>query len=91
MSYIKDLEVGKVYTMLYKGKDKYIVRSNGTSNVFTIWLEKEIRQNACISASHNWELSTPKDTAWLEACVKAGKFIPLKDINVKPKYNVYVT
>ena len=85
--YIKDLEIGKIYTEFSEGV-RSIVLCNGYDNNITCILGEQYLTKARFSSPYKWEPASPEQEKWLRSCIEADKFIPKKQ-NTKPNYFIY--
>lgn len=86
MAYLKDLVLGEVYKMNNKivtecsGKNEERYTLNIQSNKYYL--------NEC-DLSYDWILASPQEKAQYIECKKRGVFVPLHEINFKPKWYAY--
>jgi hypothetical protein len=91
---VEDLVEGEVYYITYNSGREFINLSKGKHEVgYYISIDdKTLEKSGFCSGAKTYKPASPEDKLWLEACIKADKFIPkeeaLKSIETKYEYEV---
>ena len=81
------LEANKIYRF-----SDYIVKvkSDGLLNgCYNIQNRRSFHVQGYFSSNFKQSLASEEEKQWLEACIKANKFIPLKDVQMSINYEIY--
>lgn len=90
MGYIKPSEGAylkhKNKNILLYGKKDAICTVNPTAHKYRFHKDKE---HGNYDKGESYILATPEEIAWINECMKLDKYIPFKDINITPQYEIY--
>jgi hypothetical protein len=89
----EDIKKGDyIYEYFNDGREFINIITNHYNHV-NIYLEKGKNFNPCgtlkIHFNKNTRYATPEEISWLDACIKANKYIPFEEINIEPIYEIY--
>ncbi len=93
----KDLKEGKTYELIYE-RYSVIARCYDINKLTGVWSIETGHSTTGFAVNGSfypkgYKEATHEHTMWLDACIKADKYIPLEDINFNEKvelnYEIY--
>ena len=88
----KDIKKGDYIYERWDSGREFINLITSHSEEISIWMEigKSFTTNGkSIISGERVRYATSEEISWLDACIKANKYIPFKEINIEPQYEIY--